>query len=540
MRRSLALLGQRFRRDRLQLVLWTVGTALLAYLSFVGVAESYGTEQDRTSLLAAALANPVILLFRGLPSGAGEGAFTVFLILPWLAILAAFMSTFLAVRHTRMEEEVGRAELVAATPASRLLPVGATAAEGVTANAALAGLVALAHLAVGMPLDGSLLVGATVGAVGITFLGVALVAAQLMRTSRAANSLAVWITVGTFVLAGIGNAIGTPSDDLTRMQSSWLTWLSPFGWAENTRAFDENLWWPMLVCLGVGLVLTWVALALASVRDVGESFIAERRGRAEASAGLSSPTALVWRLTRGAVLGWMVGGFLTGMLATTLASVVADVGADNPAVEEILTQIAGGGDVEQATVTVFFTMLGVLAACCAVQIVCRARQEEAHGTAEPVLSTPVARVRWFADYLVVAFVGILLVVAAAIGAAAIGIAGQGGGRWDLMPDVLVTGGGQAVAASVFLALTALVFVIAPRLTIGLGWTLVLLGMTLGLFGPLFGFPEWLTELSPVAVAPKVEGDEIDLAGLWWLVLAAGAGSALALGLMRRRELAPAG
>ena len=86
----------------------------------------------------------------------------------------------------------------------------------------------------------------------------------------------------------------------------------------------------------------------------------------------------------------------------------------------------------------------------------------------------------------------------------------------------------------------LVFVIAPRLTIALGWTLVLLGMMLGLFGPLFGFPDWLTNLSPVAVAPKVEGDEVDLAGLWWLVLATGAGAALSLGLMRRRELAPAG
>jgi putative exporter of polyketide antibiotics len=539
MSRFAALLRQRLRRDRLQLALWSVGAALLAYLAFVGVAESYGTEQDRSSLLAAALANPVILLFRGLPSGTGEGAFMVFLIFPWLAMLAAFMSTFLAVRHTRMEEESGRTELVAATPAGRLLPVGATAAEGLIANAVLGALVALAYLAVGLPLDGALLVGAAAGAVGVTFLGVGLVAAQLMRTSRGANSLAVWITVGAWLIAGFGNAIGTPNDDLTRMESSWLTWLSPFGWAENTRAFDENLWWPMTMCLGVGLGLVWVALALASVRDVGESFIAERRGRAAASASLSSPMGLVWRLTRGGVLGWAIGGLLTGMLAISLSVVVREVGAENPAVQEILSQIAGGGDVEQATVTVFFTMLGVLAACCAVQVVCRARQEEAHGTAEPVLATSVSRVRWLADYLVIALLAIILVVAAAVGGAALSIAGQGADA-ELMQDVLVTGGGQAVAASVFLALTALVFVVAPRLTIALGWMLVLLGMMLGLFGPLFGFPEWATNLSPVAVAPKVAGDDIDVAGLWWLVLVTGAGTALSLVLMRRRELAPAG
>jgi ABC-2 type transport system permease protein len=538
MSRFSALLGERLRRDRVQLLLWVVGTALLAYLSFVGVAESYGTEEDRTSLLAAALANPVILLFRGLPSGADEGAFMVFLIFPWLAILAAMMSTFLAVRHTRMDEEAGRTELVAATPAGRLMPVGATAVAGIIADVALAALVTLAYLAVGLPLDGSLLVGAATGAVGVSFLGVGLVAAQLMRTSRGANSLAVWLTVGTFVIAGLGNALGTPSDDLTRMESSWLTWLSPFGWAENTRAFDENAWWPVIVCLGVGLGLAWTSLALVSVRDVGESFIAERGGRAHAPATLASPTGLVWRLTRGAVLGWTVGGLLTGILATSLASIVEDVGASNPSVEQILSEIAGSGDIRLATVTVFFTMLGILAACCAVQIVCRARQEEAHGTAEPILAAPLGRVRWLADYLVVALLAIVLVVAAAVGGAALGIAGQDG-EWDLMQDVLVTGGGQAVAASVFLAITALVFVVAPRLTIGLGWTLVVLGMMLGLFGPLFGFPEWLTNLSPVAVAPKVAGD-VDLAGLWWLVAVTGAGVASSLGLMRRRELAPAG
>ena len=79
--------------------------------------------------------------------------------------------------------------------------------------------------------------------------------------------------------------------------------------------------------------------------------------------------------------------------------------------------------------------------------------------------------------------------------------------------------GQVVAASVFLVLTALVFVIAPRLTIPLGWTLVLLAMVLGLFGPLFGFPDWLVHLAPIAIAPTVTGDGVDVQGLWWLLLA---------------------
>ncbi|HEX5730316.1 MAG TPA: polyketide antibiotic transporter, partial [Microbacterium sp.] len=190
-------------------------------------------------------------------------------------------------------------------------------------------------------------------------------------------------------------------------------------------------------------------------------------------------------------------------------------------------------------VVIFFEVLGILAACCAVQTVCRARQEEAHGTAEPVLATPVDRVRWLAGYALIGFAGIVLVAAAAVVGAVVGLARPDSDR-NLLGDVLVVAGDQVLAACVFLVLTALVFVLAPRLTIPLGWTLVLLAMVLGLFGPLFGFPDWLIHVAPIAVAPTVTGDGVDVRGLWWLVLAVTAIGVAAGGLMRRRELAPAG
>ncbi len=170
------LLRERIRRDRWQLLMWIVGTALLAYLTYVGVTQSYGTQQDREALLATAIANPVIMLFRGLPSGADEGAFMLFLIFPFLAIDAAFMSSFLAVRHTRMDEELGRAELVAATPAGRTVPVLATVAHGLLANLGLALLTSLALLSTGLAAGGSFVAGFGAGAVGVTFLGIGLIA----------------------------------------------------------------------------------------------------------------------------------------------------------------------------------------------------------------------------------------------------------------------------------------------------------------------------------------------------------------------------
>lgn len=539
MNRLTALLRQRLRRDWVQLLLWSVGTALLAYVTYVGVNDSYGTEQDRRALLAAAIANPVILLFRGLPSGAEEGAFMLFLVFPFLAMLAAFMSSFLAVRHTRGDEETGRAELVAATPAGRTLPLTATALHGVLANTALAVLTTLALVGTGLELQGSVTSGIGAGAVGVAFLGVGLIAGQLMRTARGANSLSVWILLITFLIAGTGNAMGRPSDDLQRIDSAWLVWLSPFGWGEQIRPFADDNPWPIVLCVVFGMLLAAVAIALQSVRDFGGSFIPERAGRRDATATLSTPLGLTWRLTWPSILGWGVGGLITGMLATTLASVIRDVGVDNPAIEQVISAMAGDVNIEQGTIVVFFTMLGILAACCAVQTVCRARQEEVHGTAELVLSDPVGRVRWLASFVIVAFVGILTVIAAAVAGAAIGLASRDG-DWNLIGDVVITGAGQVAAASVFLVVTAVIFVLAPRLTIPLGWTLVLVGMVLGLFGPLFGLPEWVVNLSPVGVAPTVTSEGVDVKGLWWLIIAIAAGGALSLGLMRRRELAAGG
>ena len=64
----------------------------------------------------------------------------------------------------------------------------------------------------------------------------------------------------------------------------------------------------------------------------------------------------------------------------------------------------------------------------------------------------------------------------------------------------MAGAGQVLPALVFVGLTALVFVLAPRLTLALGWMLVLLGAMIGLFGPLFGLDESATRLSPFASA----------------------------------------
>ncbi|MFI8632643.1 polyketide antibiotic transporter [Microbacterium sp. NPDC077663] len=536
----MTLLALRLRRDRVQLLLWILGAAALAAASAAGIDRSFGTEADRRALLAAALANPVILLFRGLPSGSGMGAFLAFLVLPFLALMAALMSAFLVVRHTRAEEEAGRAELVAATRAGRLAPLAATLFHGALANVVFGAVVAASLITIGLDAAGSVLSGLAAAATGLAFVGVAAVAAQLARTARTASAISVWAILLTYLLCGIGNAAGTPSADLQRMESGWLTWLSPFGWAENVRPYDADDPTPLLLTGGLTLVTVGVAVALHRARDLGEGILPERKGRAEATRGLRGSTALAWRLSRGAVLGWVVGALLSGALSTRLASVISGIAGTIPSLEAVVRSLASQGSLAQSIVTVFFALVGILAAAAGVQTVLRARQEEARGTAEAVRAGALGRARWMSSWLLVAALAILVVAAAAVAGAAVGLLTQADADWTLMRDAAVTATGQALAASVVAILAAAVFVVLPRATIPAGWGLLAVATIVGLFGPIVGLPEQVVDASPFAAAPTLSGDEIDGRGIVWLLAALAAGLVIVFTAVRRRELHPDG
>ena len=114
----MVLWGQRLRRDRWQLVIWVLGIGALATFSAAAIHQTYGDQANRAEILQIATATPAILMLRGLPRGADQGAFTFFQIYAFLALLAGMMSTFLAVRHSRAEEETGSAKPGSATPST--------------------------------------------------------------------------------------------------------------------------------------------------------------------------------------------------------------------------------------------------------------------------------------------------------------------------------------------------------------------------------------------------------------------------------------
>ncbi|GAB2464916.1 ABC-2 type transport system permease protein [Conyzicola lurida] len=532
----ITLVRHRVRRDRVQLAIWIVCTALLALFSASAIDDTYGDDRERAGIMRLAVNNPAILLLRGLPQGAGLNAFVFFQIFTYLALMAALMSTFLAVRHSRAEEESGRAELIAATPAARTTPTVATLVHGVLANLVLGAAVALGLVAGGMPLDGSLVAGLATGAVGITFLAVALLAAQFAHTSRGANSIAVALVLLAFVLRGVGDALGTPSEDQLSMTSAWPSWLSPIGWGQHVAAYTANDLTPLLLCVALAAVCTAAVFVLQSRRDSGASLLPSTPGRIVARPWLRGSFSLAWRLQWPTIVGWSIGGAVFGLISGSLSGVIVQAAAENPELEGVLKSLVpGSGTVTQVLISAMFELVGVLAAACAVQAVIRARQEESGGTAELLLSTPLGRVRWLADYLVLGVIAITLVLAAGGLASTLAVFASGDDEAQI-GESFAAAAAQLPAALSYLGVVALVFVLLPSVTAALGWALLGVGAFLGVFGGLVGFPDWLRDLSPFTHTPSVVTDRVDLTGGYWLVAIAAVAASVSLVLMRRREL----
>jgi ABC-2 type transport system permease protein len=535
-----ALLRQRLRRDRWQLLIWVLCIALLALFSASSIEQTYGSAAGRADLMRLAIANPTILVLRGLPQGTSLAAVTFFEIFTFLALLAGLMNTFLAVRHSRAEEETGRAELVGSTPAGRLLPTTATVIHGMLANIVLALATALGFIAAGLPASGSLLAGAVTGGAGLAFLAIGLLLSQLMSTSRGANGFAAAIVVVAYLLRGIGDATGTPFGDGTHLASAWPTWLSPIGWGEQAAPYTADDWLPLLLQVGFAAVLIAVVFALQAVRDSGAGLIAERAGRANARPLLSSPFGLAWRLQWPTVVGWTIGGVFGGLLAGALGSVVSSSIANDPSLSsmrEAIARIGAGGDgsLSKLFISAIFSIVGVLAAACAVQSVIRLRQEEASGTAEVLMAAPVSRARWLYSFVAVGVGAVVLVLLAA--AIASGLSAVAAGEdTSTIGDSFLAAAAQLPVALVYLGVLTLLFVLLPSWTIPVGWAALGVGAFIGIFGGLVDLPDGIRHLSPFADAPVVVGD-VDWSGGYWMLgitIVALAASAV---LIRRRDFA---
>ena len=340
------------RRDRLKLSAYVCGeVALMAGMVAMWNADTHQALVEEIELFAG---TPALRIF-GVVSGVSIGSAFMTRGYLLLAVLAALMSALAVVRHTRQNEETGRAEMVGAAVVGRHAGLAAALIATVGANIVLAGLLGLAGIVTGLPATGSFMAGLAVGAIGIVFAGISAVTVQLSSTTRGASGLAAAVLALAFLVSGLGNMLGTVDASGVRVVSAWPVWLSPVGWGQQMRPFGGDIWWPLCLFAVAFVALVAAASMLATRRDVGSGILADRRGNAEAAPQLLSPFGLAWRLQRGALLGWAVGLAGFGLIFGSIIDEIKDTGG---ATADFYARMTGSDEMVEAWGTSMVEMVG--------------------------------------------------------------------------------------------------------------------------------------------------------------------------------------
>jgi ABC-2 type transport system permease protein len=522
------------RRDRYTITAWWAGLGLFVAATMAMFADSLALHEDLVRETRMVATNTGMRLL-GLTSGPTVGGYMLHREYVMLAVLAALMSTFAVIRHTRQNEELGRAEMLDSTVVGRYAGLASGVLVAVAADVVLALILGIAIMATGQPAEGALLTGASVAAVGLVWVGVAAVACQLSSTTRGASGIAAGGLAVAFVLSGIGNMLGTVDEAGMRVTSDWMAWASPIGWGQQTRPFGGALWWPLLLAVAALVVLVALALALAARRDIGRGLWPQRRGRAEAKRSLLSPIGLVWRLQRGAFSGWAVALAMFGLIFGNLTEQIQGLEGN---AKDWWTQAGGTDQVVDAYTVSIIQMAGMFVAIYVVQVLLRMRVDETGGTLEAVLASGVTRARWLWAHLANALLGALALMV--LFAVSMGLtAGQVlGDTADQVTGLVWAGLVQLPGVLVVGAAVVAISCVVPRWSVPGSWAILLYMLVSGpMFGPSLNLPTPVQNLSPFTHSPKAPAVTVTAAPLLVLTII-GVGLALTgLARLRHRNLA---
>lgn len=520
---TIGLLRFLLRRERRGLPWWLAAVAAML-LAQSGQSQSlYGTPGKLADLRGTIGGNTAVIAMNGpthlLGSIGGEVMFEMF---GFAAIVVALMNMFLIGRSTRTDEEAGRAELIRSAPVGRYAPLAAALILAGLADLTAGVSVFAGAAGTGLPVGGSVLAGAALAAVGLTFAALTAVTTQVFESARAAYGAAGFLLGAAYVLRAAGDA----GNDM-------LAWLSPIGWGQRTYPYTGDRWWPLLLPLASTALLVAVATGLLARRDFGAGLVRPRLGPPAASPALGNAFGLAWRLQRVAMLGWLAGLALLGVAYGSIGNNIEQYVADNPEVAQFLPGGAAGVVDSYLALTVGLNAL--LAAAYGVTTMLRLRAEETAGHAEVLLATATGRLTWLAGQLSVTLGGTALALVA------IGV-GEGGAYALTVSDARqvprLVGVALAYLPAVWLIAAVAVLAVGwlPRAAALISWVVVAYCTVVALFGESLDLPGWSRRLSPFDHTPRVPLDALRVAPLLLIAAVAVALLAAGYGGLRRRDV----
>lgn len=523
------LLRLALRRDRIRIPVWSVFAALLTMSVATSWDRLYPTAEERLGLAASLGADPTLSAILGpLFDPLTTGGLTAWRSSAGMLLTLGLVASFLVVRHSRADEAEGRGDLILGAPVGHAAPLTAALLSAAVLLGSFAVLAALLLTAVGAGFVGSIAFAFTQSLAALVFASVAGLTAQIARTSRGANGLAGLVVGAAFLITAVGNS---------REGGSPLQWLTPFGWAQQTRSYADERWWLLGLSLVAAVGISLVALHIAARRDVADGLIAQRAGRRTAASWITGPRSLAWRLGRTSLLVWALAFAVLGAVEGSMLNTSVDLVAKNPGMSELILKLAGGTtDLKDAFLVTMTGLFGLVAAGYGISTALRLRAEEEDGRAELVLSSSKSRTSWLLGHGGVALVGstILLAVGglalgAVFGAPAGDVLGQ---AWRALLASLITAPAVWLVVAVPLALIG----VLPRWASVVAWVVLVWCVLAGYFGVVLGLPDWLQQTSPFGHVPLWPAVPMRWTPIVLLTAVALALLAVAVTGIRRRDL----
>lgn len=512
------------RRDRIVAPLWVLAIGFLLPITYVGSIESvYPTDADRAKFAATTASSPAQIAMYGPIFNASPGMVTIWKAGALFTIIGVAV-ILTVVRHTRVEEELGRTELIESTAVGRFAALTAALSVAGGGSIVAGALASAALLSGGLPAAGSLGFGAALAGSGLVFAGVAAVAAQLSTGARTARGVAFAVLAVTFALRAVGDA-----------GSGRLSWLAPQGWSLQLRPYAGERWWVLLLHLAATAGLIYLAYALLRTRDVGAGLIAERLGRARGSARLAGPVGLAWRLQRGTLLAWTAGLGIYALLIGSVTKGIGDQIGDSTAITDIIERAGSAASLEDSFIGFGFTALGIAGAAYAISAALRLHSEESAGHGEPMLAGAVGRTRWALGHVLFALLGPALAMVVAGLAAGITYGVAVGDVAGTVPRVLGAALVQLPAVWLLAAITVALFGLLPRFT-PVAWGVLVGVLVIFLVASVADFPQPIRDLEPFGHLPKLPGGDFTAAPVLWLLAMDAVLIAVGLIAFRRRDL----